>query len=38
MKEAIDYWLKSSQDDLDTAQKLFQLKNFITAFSSFILL
>lgn len=28
MNEAIKYWLKSSQDDLDTAQKLFNLKKY----------
>ncbi len=28
MNEAAEYWLKSSQDDLDTAQKLFNLKKY----------
>lgn len=28
MNEAIEYWLKSSQDDLDTAKKLFSLKKY----------
>lgn len=28
MNEAVEYWLKSSRDDLDTAQKLFELKKF----------
>lgn len=26
--EAIEYWLKSAQDDLDTAKKLFSLKKY----------
>lgn len=28
MDEAIEYWLKSSRDDLDTAKKLFSLKKY----------
>lgn len=28
MNEAIEFWLKSSQDDLDTAKKLFSLKKY----------
>lgn len=28
MNKAIEYWLKSSQDDLDTAKKLFNLKKY----------
>lgn len=28
MNEAIEYWLKSSRDDLDTAKKLFSLKKY----------
>lgn len=28
MNEAIEYWLKSSQDELDTAKKLFNLKKY----------
>lgn len=28
MNEAIEYWLKSSQDDLDTSKKLFELGKY----------